>query len=109
MLKIMLKIIGTYCTDLKPHNMVLSNYEGKIGHTLGAIQIDLTINSITRPTMFMVITLRYNQNLLMGSEWIYDIGAIPSSLHQRISIWRQVSFIENVKDDIVITLRKSTT
>ena len=33
----MLKRIGMFDTDVKPHNMVLSNYEGKIGHTLGVI------------------------------------------------------------------------
>lgn len=33
----MLKRIGKFDTDLKPHNMVLSNYEGKISHTLGVI------------------------------------------------------------------------
>lgn len=30
-------------TDVKPYNMVLSNYEGKVGHTLRDIQVDLTI------------------------------------------------------------------
>lgn len=39
----MLQKMGKFDTDLKPHNMVLSNYEGKIGRTLGVIQIDLTI------------------------------------------------------------------
>ena len=29
--------------------MVLSNYEDKIGHTLGVVQVDLTVGSITRP------------------------------------------------------------
>lgn len=33
----MLKKIGMFDTDVKPHNMVLSNYEGKIGQTLGVI------------------------------------------------------------------------
>lgn len=54
--------------DVKPHNMVLSNYEGKIGQTLGVIQVDLTVGSITRPTMFMVIPAKVNYNLLLGRE-----------------------------------------
>lgn len=56
----MLKRIGKFDTDLKPHNMVLLNYNGKIGHTLGIIQVGLTIGSITRLTMFMVIKSRAN-------------------------------------------------
>lgn len=87
MLHYMLKRIGKDNTDTKPHNMVLSNYEGKLGTTMGVIQVDLTIGTITRSTMFMVIASKANYNLLLGREWIHGIGAVPSSLHQRISIW----------------------
>ena len=52
-------------TDIKPHNMVLSNYERKIGHTLGVVQLDLTMDSITRSTMFMVIEANTNYNMLL--------------------------------------------
>ena len=53
--------------------MVLSNYEGKIVHTLGVIQVDLTVGTITRLTMFMVIALKANYNMFLGHEWIHDI------------------------------------
>lgn len=49
----LLRKIGKYDTDLRPHDMVLSNYEGKIGHTLGVIHVDVTIRSITMPIIFM--------------------------------------------------------
>lgn len=77
----MLNKNGKFDTDLKPHNMVLSNYEGKIDHTLGVIQVELTVGIITRPTMFMVILSKANYNMLLDREWIHDIGAVPSSLH----------------------------
>lgn len=76
--------IGMFDTDVEPHNMVLSNYEGKIGHALGVIQVNLTVGSITRPTMFMVIQAKTNYNLLLGREWIHGIGEVPSSLHHRV-------------------------
>lgn len=38
-----LKKIRKSYMDTKPCNMVLSNYEGKVGTTLGEIQVDLTI------------------------------------------------------------------
>ena len=60
-------------TDTKPHNMVFSNYEGKIVHTLGVVQIDLTMGLIIRPTMFMVIEAKTNYNMLLGREWIHVI------------------------------------
>lgn len=77
----MLKRIGKDDTDTKPHNMVLSNYEGNVGTTVGVIQVDLTINTITRTTMFMVISSKAKYNLLLGREWIHGINVIPSSLH----------------------------
>ncbi|XP_050876896.1 uncharacterized protein LOC127080626 [Lathyrus oleraceus] len=95
----MLKKIGKFDTDIKPHNMVLSNYEGKIGHTLGVIQVDLTVGTITRPTMFMVIASKDDYNMLLGREWIHGIWAVPSSLHQRIFIWRKNGIVENIEVD----------
>lgn len=73
----LLKLIGKYDTTIKTHDMVLSNYEGKIGHTLRVIQIDMTMGSINIPTAFMDITSRPSYNLLLGWEWIYGIGAVP--------------------------------
>lgn len=64
----LLEKIGKYDTDLMPHNMVLSNYEGKSGQTMGVIQVDVTIGSITRPTIFMVIASRASYNFLLGRE-----------------------------------------
>ena len=36
----MLAKIGKYDTDAKPHNMVLTNYEGKVGSTLGLSKLN---------------------------------------------------------------------
>jgi hypothetical protein len=95
----MLKKIGKDDSDAKPHNMVLSNYEGKIGTTMGVIQVNLTVGTITRPTMFIVIASKANYNLLLGREWIHGVGAVPSSMHQRIAIWRPDGIVENIEAD----------
>lgn len=82
----MLKRIGKDDTNTNPHNMVLSNYEGKVGTKMRVIQVDLTVGTITRPTMFMVIVSKANYNMLLGREWIHGIEVVPSSMHQRITI-----------------------
>jgi len=51
----LLKRIGKTDIDLKPHNVILSNYEGKAGHFLGALQVSLTVGIVVRPTLFMVV------------------------------------------------------
>lgn len=47
---LMLGKIGKFDTGLRPHNMVLSNYEGKKGATLSIIQVDINVGTIARPT-----------------------------------------------------------
>ena len=42
----MLRKMGKGDGDIKPHNMVLSNYEGGIGTTMGVIQLDLKVGTI---------------------------------------------------------------
>lgn len=42
----MLRKIGKLDTDLRPPNMVLLNYEGKIGTPLGIIQVDFIVGTI---------------------------------------------------------------
>ena len=77
----LLNKIGKCGTNLKPHYIVLSNYEGKAGFSFGALQVNLTVGSVTRPTLFMVVPSKANFNLLLGREWIHGIGDVPSSMH----------------------------
>lgn len=51
----LLKRIRKFNTDLSPHNMVVSNYEDKIGNSPGAIQVDLVVGTTTRPNLFKVV------------------------------------------------------
>lgn len=93
------KKMGKCDDDLRQHNMVLSNYEGKTSNILGVIQVDLAVGTTTRSTLFMVINSRENLNLLLGREWIHGIGAIPSIVHQRLIIWRKDDIMENIEVD----------
>ncbi|MCI36892.1 hypothetical protein A2U01_0058116, partial [Trifolium medium] len=79
----LLRKIGKYDTHLHSHNIVLSNYEGKTGHSMGAIQVNVVVGSTVRPTLFLLVPSKANYNLLLGREWIHGIGAVPSTLHQR--------------------------
>lgn len=93
----LLSKIGKCEEDLKPHNMVLSNYEEKTGQNLGVLQVNLTMGSITRLKIFLVIDSKASYNMLLGREWIHGIGVVPSSLHQRVSIWRSNGIVEHVE------------
>ena len=60
---------------------------------------NLSVGSTSKPTLFMVIASKANYNLLLGREWIHGIGAVPSTLHQRLSIWSQDGIMENIEAD----------
>lgn len=78
-----LRKIGKYDTDLKPDNMVLSNYEGKTIITLGVIQVDMVVGNTSRPNFFMAIPTKANYNLLFSREWIHRIGGVPLMMHKK--------------------------
>jgi len=45
----------------------------------------------------MVVPSKANFNLLLGREWILGVGSISSSMHERISIWREDGLVENIE------------
>lgn len=47
----------------------------------------------------MVVPSKANFNFLLGREWIHGIGVVPSTMHQRISIWRHDGTVENIDAD----------
>jgi hypothetical protein len=49
--------------------------------------------------MFMVVPSKANFNVLLGREWIHGLGAVPSTLHQRLAIWRRDGLVENIEAD----------
>ncbi|WJX16101.1 hypothetical protein P8452_06177 [Trifolium repens] len=95
----LLRKIGKSLVDLHPHNIVLSNYEGETGFSLGAIQLDVVVGSTIRPTLFLVVASKANYNLLLGREWIHGVRAVSSTLHQRLIIWRDDGIVENIEAD----------
>ena len=94
-----LKKIGKYDTDVRSNYVVLSDYGGKTKSTMRVIMMNITVGSITRPTLFMVIDAKPSYNLLVGREWLHGVGVVPSSAHQRLVIWREDGVVENIEAD----------
>jgi hypothetical protein len=47
----------------------------------------------------MIVPSKANFNVLVGREWIHGVGAVPSTVHQRIAIWREDGLVENMEAD----------
>ena len=67
--------------DLTKTDMILVDFEGNVSNAIGAICLDLTIDSKTLPTTFFVIKGKGSYNLLLGRDWIHANCCIPSTMH----------------------------
>lgn len=76
-----LRKIGKFDTDLRPHNMVLTSYEGKTSASIGIIQVDVMVGTIARTTLFVFILTKENYNMLLGRKWIHGVRHVPSTMH----------------------------
>jgi len=63
------------------------------------VEVELIVGSVSRTTIFMVVPSKANFNVLLGREWIHGVGAVPSTLHQKIAIWRGHGLVENIEAD----------
>nr|KYP72659.1 Transposon Ty3-I Gag-Pol polyprotein [Cajanus cajan] len=95
----MLKRFGKLLGDLKPHNIMISDYAGKSSHPEGMILLDVQIGSVKRTTMFIVTPSKANFNVLLGREWIHGVGAVPSTMHQKIFFWNDDEGLEVLEAD----------
>nr|KYP34667.1 hypothetical protein KK1_044365 [Cajanus cajan] len=83
----MLKHFGKTLADLKPHNILISDYARKPSQPEGMILLNVQIGSVRRTTMFIVTPSKANFNVLLGKEWIHGMGALPLTVHQKIFFW----------------------
>ena len=84
----LLKKIGLSESDLETHNVILYNYE-----------VDLVVGTVKRSTLLLVVASKSNYNLLMGRKRIHGVGAVPSTMHQRLTLWKEDGVLENIEAD----------
>ena len=67
---------------------------------MGTLEIELLIGPTTFPTLFQVLRIPTSFNPLLGWPWIHKVGAIPSSLHQKVKFIHdgQVIIVQFVED-----------
>ena len=72
---------------------------------MGTLEFELRIGPATFVTIFQVLRIPTSFNLLLGRPWIHRVGAIPSSLHQKVKFIHegQVVTIQSA-DDMFISV-----
>ena len=65
------------------HSMVRA-FDGTRREVIGEIEIEIQIGPCTFNVEFQVMDISPSHNCLLGRPWIHIVGAIPSTLHQKI-------------------------
>ncbi|RVW25276.1 Retrovirus-related Pol polyprotein from transposon 17.6 [Vitis vinifera] len=86
--------LGFAPSDFGPSTQTVRAYDSTKREVMGTLMIDLQIGPATFSTLFQVLRIPASFNLLLGRPWIHVAGAIPSSLHQKIS---------HSEDDLLLT------
>lgn len=79
--------------------MMVSDFYRKPANSKGVICLDVSVGSKRRPTMFLVISLQVNFNMLLGREWIHGVKAVPSMIYHKLFFRNEDGKLEMVEVD----------
>jgi hypothetical protein len=82
-----LRWLGCSAEDLIKTNITLSDVNGQASEVQGVLNVDLTVESITIPTSFFIISSKSTYTVLLGRDWIHSNCYIPSTMHQCLIQW----------------------
>ena len=71
-------------SNFGPSTQTIRAYDNTQRKVMGTLKIELLIGPAIFVTVFQVLRIPTSFNLLLGRLWIHRVGAIPSSLHQKV-------------------------
>lgn len=95
----MFKKLGKDQPDLIPTDMVVTDFSGKTFLSDGVIMLNIQVGTVKRMTLFLIMPAKSSYNLILGRDWIHAVGAIPSTVHQKVILWNAQDQVEIVEAD----------
>ena len=87
---------------LQKSNTVIRAYDDSKRGVIGTFEAEITVGGVTKPTKFTVLDIPVTYSLLLGRPWIHSVGAVPSSLHQKLKFVHEGKLISvNGDEDII--------
>ena len=90
-------------SDFGPSIQTVRAYDGTKRTVMGTLTTHVMIGPIRYSILFQVLRIQSSFNLLLGHPWIHEVGAIPSSLHQKVKFIHEGRIIMIQFDKDVIT------
>ncbi|KAL1356731.1 hypothetical protein AAHE18_05G205600 [Arachis hypogaea] len=81
LLERMLEKVGKHPDDLVPTNIVVTDFSGTSTPAKGLVTLTVKVGSSERHSVFVVVPSKASYNALLGRDWIYSVGAVPSTVH----------------------------
>jgi hypothetical protein len=81
------KNLGREDDELVKTNLTLNGVGGNLMEARGVISMELIVGSKSLATVFFVIEVHGNCNVILGHDWIHANHCIPSTLHQFLIQW----------------------
>ncbi|KAI5386852.1 hypothetical protein KIW84_073120 [Lathyrus oleraceus] len=76
--------LGVEGLILKPSDLVVRAFDGSKRSVFGEVELPIQIGSQTFNTVFYVMDISPSYSYLLGRPWIHNVGAVSSTLHQKI-------------------------
>ena len=90
--------------DFGPSTQIVKAYDGNQRIVLGILRTHVMIGPVIYSILFQVLRIQSPFNLLLGLPWIHEVGAIPSSLHQKVKFIHEGCIIMIQSDgDVIIS------
>ncbi|XP_052483066.1 uncharacterized protein LOC128036195 [Gossypium raimondii] len=89
-------------SHMKPCQNIVRAFDGTERRVIGRIEIPLRIGPITYEVDFLVMDIKPSHNCLLGKPWIHSVGAVPSSLHQKVKLISEGRLVTiSAEEDII--------
>ena len=78
------KGLGLKPEDLTTYNLLLVSFEGKMVVPKGQIRLPVQAGTVVVKVDFIVVDAFSPYTAIMGRPWLHSLGAISSTLHQKV-------------------------
>uniref|UniRef100_A0A2N9GWW3 RNase H type-1 domain-containing protein n=1 Tax=Fagus sylvatica TaxID=28930 RepID=A0A2N9GWW3_FAGSY len=92
--------LGLRKKDLSGAEGPLSGFSGETVIPSGKVMINVRAGTVSSPTEFFVLNTFSPYNAILGRPWLHRMGAVPSTLHQRLRFPTPQDIMEIMGDQL---------
>ena len=95
--------LGLSPSDFKLSIQTVRAYDGTQRTVMDTLTTHVMIGPVRYSILFQVLRIQSSFNLVLGRPWIHEVGAMPSSLHQKVTFIHEGGIIMIHSDKDVVT------